>query len=402
MERLRRPPWTILLGIAAMAAAGCAKQPSEDAAATNVADSTSSHSEPVMEAEMNISKEAYGETPDAVPVDLYTLTNDNGLKVKVIAYGAIITSVEVPDRDGKFENVTLHCDSLADYLAEHPHFGAVVGRYGNRIAAGKFTLDGTVYTLATNNGANHLHGGEKGFDKYVWEAKPIEGDESVGVALTLVSPDGDEGYPGTLTATVTYTLTNDDELRMDYTATTDKPTVVNLTNHAYWNLAGSGDVLGHQMMLNADRYLAVDEGLIPLGSPDAVKDTPMDFTQPKAIGSRIDQLKDADTGAGGYDHCYVLNKPTDDEMSLAARVVDPQSGRVMEIRTTQPAVQFYTGNFLDGSVSGSGVDYQQHHAFCLETQHYPDSPNKPDYPSTVLQPGETYRQSTVHRFSMQK
>jgi len=350
------------------------------------------------ETKMTLTKRPYGQLEDGTEIEQYTLSNGKGLTVKVITYGAMITAVEVPDRDGKIENITLFRDSLEDYLAGHPYFGCAVGRYANRIAQGKFTLDGTEYTLATNDGANHLHGGEKGFDKLVWKAKPIEEKDFVGVRFKLVSPDGDEGYPGTLTATVTYAVTDEDELIMKYTAKTDKPTVVNLTNHAYWNLAGagSGDVLNHELMLNADGYLPVDEGLIPLGTVASVKGTPMDFTQPKTIGSRIEQVE------GGYDHCYVLNKEAGKKRTLAARVVEPTSGRVMEIYTTQPAIQFYTGNFLDGTISGGGVDYQKHYAFCLETQHYPDSPNQPNFPTTVLRPGETYRQSTVHRFSVRK
>jgi aldose 1-epimerase len=357
---------------------------------------------PRSDTKMRIDKQTYGKMLDGTEVDQYTLTNAKGLKVKIITYGAMITSVEVPDRNGKLANVTLYRDSLKDYLAGHPFFGCAVGRYANRIAKGKFTLDGQEYTLATNNGQNHLHGGNKGFDKYVWQAEPVEGEGFVGVKFSHVSPDGDEGYPGELKATVTYTLTNDNELKMDHTATTDKPTVVNLTNHAYWNLAapggypGSGDVLGHELMLHADQYLPVDAGLIPLGKSQAVQGTPMDFTQPKTIGSRIDQVE------GGYDHCYVLSRKEGEKVSLAARVVEPKSGRVMEIYTTQPAIQLYTGNFLDGTVTGGGVAYQKHYAFCLETEHYPDSPNRPEYPSTVLRPGETYHEVTVHKFSVRK
>jgi aldose 1-epimerase len=353
---------------------------------------------PRIEAKMSVEKQSYGKMLDGTEVDQYTLTNTGGLKVKVITYGALITSVEVPDRDGKFANVTLFRDSLEDYLAGHPYFGCAVGRYANRIAKGKFTLDSQEYTLATNNGENHLHGGDQGFDKHVWKAEPVEGDDFVGVKFSLVSPDGDEGYPGELKATVTYSLTAGNELKMEYTATTDKPTVVNLTNHAYWNLAGagSGDVLGHELTLNADRFLPVDDGLIPLGELRSVEGTPMGFTQPETIGARIDQVE------GGYDHCYVLNQEEGEQMTLAARAVEPKSGRVMEIYTTQPAIQLYTGNFLDGTVSGGGVAYQKHHAFCLETEHYPDSPNRPEFPSTTLRPGQTYHEVTVHKFSVRK
>jgi aldose 1-epimerase len=346
---------------------------------------------------MSIQKTAIGKVPDGTEVDQYTLTNANGLRVKIITYGATLTTVEVPDRHGKSDVVTLYLDSLDDYLAGHPYFGSTVGRYANRIAKGRFTLDGAEYTLATNNGPNHLHGGIQGFDKAVWKAESAQGEDCVGVKVTHVSPDGDEGYPGTLTASVTYSLTNDNELKMEYTATTDKPTVVNLTNHAYWNLAGagSGDVLGHLLRLNADCYLPVDEGLIPLGELAPVQGTPMDFTKPHTIGSRIAQVE------GGYDHCYVLNKKGE-KLTRAARVVEPKSGRVMEIYTTQPGIQLYTGNFLDGSLTVAGKPAKKHYAFCLETEHFPDSPNRPEFVSTVLRPGETYHEVTVHKFSVQK
>jgi len=346
------------------------------------------------ESEMGVHKRVIGKLQSGDEVVQYVLANASGIRITVMTYGATITSVVLPDRDGKLENVTLSLDSFEDYLGDHPYLGSLVGRYANRIAKGRFTLDGNAYTLATNNGPNHLHGGLKGFDKRLWQSEPMESDDAVGVTLTYISPDGEEGYPGTLTTAVVYKLTNDNQLIMDYTATTDKPTVVNLTNHAYWNLAGagSGTVLDHLLMLNADRFLPVDDTLIPLGSPEDVEGTPMDFREPKAVGSRIEQVE------GGYDHCYVLNQPAPGELVLAARLVDPRSGRVMEIHTTQPAVQLYTGNFLDGSLQGGGNAYGKHAALCLETQHYPDSPNRPDYPSTVLRPGETYRQTTVHKF----
>jgi aldose 1-epimerase len=352
---------------------------------------------------MSVTKTPYGKLPDGAEVELYTLTNSNGLKVKIMTYGATITEVDVPDRKGKIENVTLYRDSLADYVKDTSYFGATVGRYANRIAKGKFKLDGKEYALAVNNGNNHLHGGNKGFNKVVWKATPIQPKGSlVGVVFTYESPDGEEHYPGNLSAKVTYRLTNDNELKTEYEATTDKPTIVNLTNHAYWNLAGagSGDVLGHEMQIDADRYLPIED-FIPVGAPAPVKDTPMDFTTPKTIGSRIEQLG---TGKNdGYDHCYVLNKKEGGErLSLAARVVEPASGRVMEIYTTQPGIQFYSGNFLDGSVTAGGKKYEKHFAFCLETEHYPDSPNRPDYPPTVLRPGQTYKETTVYKFSVQK
>jgi len=301
----------------------------------------------------------------------------------------------VPDKAGKMADIVLGCKTLAEYEAGHPYFGALIGRYGNRIAKGKFTLDGVEYTLAVNNGANHLHGGLVGFDKKVWKAEQVKTADSVGVKLTYVSTDMEEGYPGTLTSTVVYELTNNNELKIDYTATTDKPTILNLTHHGYFNLAGhdAGDILDHAMMIAADRYTPVDEGLIPTGELAPVAGTVMDFTKPTAIGARI-----KDVQGGGYDHNYVLTSGGG-KMALAARVADPKTGRVMEVLTTEPGVQFYTGNFLDGTNKGKGTVYNKHAAFCLETQHYPDSPNKPDWPSVVLRPGQTYRHATVYRFS---
>ncbi|MFZ5832713.1 MAG: aldose epimerase family protein [Planctomycetota bacterium] len=347
---------------------------------------------------MSVERALYGKMPDGTEVDVLTLTNKNGMSLKIITYGARLIEINVPDREGKVENVTLFRDSLDDYIAGNPYFGTTVGRYANRIAKGTFTLDGAEYKLPINNGPNSLHGGLEGFDKRVWKAEPIEGDDAVAVKFSLTSPDGDQGYPGKLDATVTYTLTNENELKLDYTATTDKTTIVNLTNHAYFNLAGAGDgdILGHELMLNADKYLPVDETLIPLGELKDVAGTPMDFTEPHTIGERIAKVE------GGYDHCYVLNKPQPGEMSLAAKVVEPKSGRTMEVYTTQPGIQFYSGNFLDGTVSGGGVDYQKHWGFCLETQHFPDSPNQPSFPNTVLKPGDTYKESSVYKFGVQK
>jgi aldose 1-epimerase len=346
------------------------------------------------EGKMTVTKKEWGTMPDGTPVELYTLSNQAGIEVDVTTFGAMLTRVAVPDRDGNAENVTLCLESLEDYRAGHPYFGCVVGRYANRIADGRFSLDGKEYKLATNNGKNHLHGGNEGFDKKVWQAEPIESDEAVGVRLTYTSPDGEEGYPGELSATVRYELTAENELVMDYTAVTDAPTVVNLTNHAYWNLGGadSGSVLDQQLVIEADEFLPVDDTLIPLGTPMAVAGTAMDFRQGETIGARIDQVE------GGYDHCYLLNKTADGEMSLAARLGDPESGRVMEVYTTQPAMQLYSGNFLDGSLSAHGNTYNKHGAVCLETQHFPDSPNQPSFPSTVLRPGEKYHQRTVHKF----
>ncbi len=346
---------------------------------------------------MELRKEPFGKA-EGKEVDLYTLVNRNGLRVKLMTYGATLTAVQVPDRHGKVDNITLYLDTLEDYLKGHPFFGSTVGRYANRIAFGRFTIDGLSYQLATNNNRHHIHGGRKGFDKYVWSAEPIRGEDFVGVVFSHTSPDGDEHYPGTLQAKATYTLNNQNELRMIFEATTDKPTHVNICNHAYWNLAGAGTgtILDHIMMLNADKYLPVDKELIPLGDPEPVFGTPMDFlTEPKTIGSRIHQVPGA-----GYDHCYVLRKEAPGAMTLAARVVEPNSGRVMEVYTTQPGVQFYTGNFLDGSLRAGKHRYPKHAGFCLETQHFPDSPNRPSYPSTLLRPGQTYREETIHKFSL--
>jgi aldose 1-epimerase len=353
---------------------------------------------------MSVTKEAYSKLPDGTQIEQYTLSNANGLKVKIITYGAIITAVETPDRNGKVENITLHRDSLAGYLEldkdgkpTTPHFGSTIGRYGNRIAKGRFTLEGKEYKLAINNAPNSLHGGEKGFDRVVWKAEPVQSPGAAGVVFRYTSPDGEEGYPGTLDVKVIYSLTDKDELKMDFEAKTDKTTVLNLTNHAYWNLAGAGrgDVLKHELMLNADRFLPVDSTQIPLGRLDPVKGTPMDFTSPKAVGKDIAKVE------GGYDHCYALLRKGDG-LSLAARVTEPTSGRVMEIYTTQPGIQFYTGNHLDGTIRADGKTYEKQYALCLEAQHYPDSPNQKDFPTTVLKPGETYKQTTVHKFSVQK
>jgi aldose 1-epimerase len=346
---------------------------------------------------MNVQKQQWGVMPDGACVDLYTLANAHGLKVKIMTYGATITSVETPDRDGRSANVTLFLDTFSDYLRGHPYIGSTVGRCANRIAKGKFTLDGKEYALAANIDGNHLHGGVQGFDKKIWKAQPVQTAEAAGVAFHYVSPDGEEGYPGALAANVTYRLTDRNELKMEYAATADKPTVVNLTNHAYWNLAGagSGDILGHEAAIQADGYLPVADGFIPLGEIASVKNTPLDFvSRPMTIGSRIAEVQ------GGYDHCYVLNKKGGEKISLAARVVEPRTGRVMEVYTDQPGVQFYTANFLDGALSGGGVKYEKHAGFCLETQHFPDSPNRPNFPSVVLRPGETYTHVTIHRFGV--
>ncbi|MFD0659290.1 aldose epimerase family protein [Thermocatellispora tengchongensis] len=328
--------------------------------------------------------------PSGEPVERHVLDNGGGLRVGVLTYGAIIQSIEVPDSRGTRANVALHCDTIEDYLTRSRYFGALVGRYGNRIAGGRFTLDGVTYTLARNQEPNHLHGGEQGFDKRLWS---VHEADDVTLTLSYTSPDGEEGYPGTLTATVTYEVTPQDELRITYAATTDAPTVVNLTNHSYFNLAGAGhgDILGHVVMLDADAYLPVDENKIPLGDPAQVSGTPFDFTIPTAVGARIDEKHPQLIIGGGYDHCWVFNEGD----GVKARVVDGGSGRVMEVLTSEPGVQFYTGNSLDPEASG----YGPHAGLCLETQHFPDSPNHPDYPTTVLRPGETYQSTTIYRFT---
>ena len=342
-----------------------------------------------------VARSDFGQTRDAKTVDLYTLTNKNGLVAKITNYGGILTELHVPDRNGQNGNVVLGFATLDKYLAGHPFFGATTGRVANRIAGGRFTLDGKQYTLVTNNGPNHLHGGTSGFDKKLWDAEPSETKNGPSLTLRYVSPDGEEGYPGTLTTTVVYTLTNEDELKIEYRATTNNPTIVNLTNHSYFNLAGDGEgtVLDHELMINADRYTVFDATQIPTGEIRSVEGTPLDFRKPTPIGQRIAQVE------GGYDHNFVLNGRTG-RMKLCARVRDPKSGRVMEIRTTEPGVQLYTANGLDGKITGvSGKPYPKYGAFCLETQHYPDSVNHPEFPSVVLRPGQTYKTTTVHKFS---
>ena len=348
----------------------------------------------------NIDVKAFGQAPDGKQVRLYSLRNANGLTADIMTYGAIVVSLRTPDRKGQMADIVLGYDNLQEYIKISPYFGAIVGRYGNRIAKGKFTLDGAEYTLATNNNANHLHGGIKGFDKVVWDDKPVQRTDAVGVRLSYLSKDGEEGYPGNLKATVTYLLTNKNELRIEYEATTDKATPVNLTHHGYFNLTGGQrDILGHVLALNADRFTPVDEGLIPTGELKAVKDTPMDFTKATAIGARIANEHQQLKFGGGYDHNWVLNKGGK-EMTVAARVSEPTTGRIMEIRTVEPGIQFYSGNFLDGTITGKGGRVYPHRwGFCLETQHYPDSPNKPNFPSTILRPGEKYETTTIYRFS---
>ena len=345
---------------------------------------------------MEVRRELFGRLPDGTPVDIYTLINKSGIEARVMTYGAALVSLKLPDRNGAFADVNLGFDNLEGYLGTHPYFGVIVGRYANRIAKGRFTLDGVEYQLAQNNNGNTLHGGLRGFDKAVWRAEAIQVADGVGIRLTYLSKDMEEGYPGNLSVTVVYMLTNAQELRIDYEAVTDKKTPVNLTNHAYWNLKGegNGDILGHVVQLEAEKYTAVDSPvtLIPTGAITAVAGTPLDFTSPHAIGERIAQVE------GGYDHNFVL-RSGGGTLTLAARVEEPETGRILEIFTDQPAIQLYTGNFLDGTVVGKGGKaYQKHYGFCLETQHFPDSPNHPNFPSTILEPGQKYRTATVHKF----
>jgi aldose 1-epimerase len=352
---------------------------------------------------MNIEKRAYAKTADGVPIDLYTLTNTHGTKVEITNYGGIIVSLYVPDRDGVLGDIVLGFDDPERYLTRNPFFGCLVGRVGNRIAKGRFSLKGVEYVLAQNNGENHLHGGWKGFDKVVWEAETVQENGAVGLKLFYLSVDGEEGYPGNLSVTVTYWLNDDNELTIDYKATTDKATHVNLTNHSYFNLAGagSGDILGHEVTINASRFTPVDATLIPIGELRSVAGTPLDFRQSTPIGARIDQ-KDEQLGyGGGYDHNWVLDNDPG-TLGLAARVYEPTTGRVMEVYTTEPGVQLYTSNMMPPSIQGkAGREYVWRGALCLETQHYPDTPNQPNFPSTVLEPGETYSHITVFKFSTQ-
>jgi aldose 1-epimerase len=345
----------------------------------------------------------FGTTRDGKAVEIYTLTNAHGHEMRVITYGGTITSLKVPDRSGHLGDIVLGFDTIDGYLKDPPYFGALIGRYGNRIAKGQFTLDGKTFKLATNNGPNHLHGGVKGFDKVIWNAVPDSDANGVSVTLSRISPDGEEGYPGNLQTTVRYTLTDKNELAIDYRATTDKATPVNLTQHSYFNLADdAGDILGHELTIHASRYTPVDDTLIPTGELAAVDGTPFDFRKATTISARIATDNEQLKNGGGYDHNWVLDRKGPG-VQAAARLVDSKSGRTLDVATTEPGLQVYSGNFLDGSITGkSGRVYRRRTGLCLETQHFPDSPNHPNFPSTILKPGQTYSSQTVFTFGVQK
>lgn len=360
---------------------------------------TSSKTQEKVIPQVTLSKSTYGKTPEGNPVDKFILKNDNGMQVEVITYGGIITSWTAPDKNGKYENIVLGYDSLEQYIQKTPYFGAIIGRYGNRIANGKFSIDGKEYTLETNDGPNHLHGGVQGFDKVVWMASEIKNKNGAALKLTYLSKDDEGGYPGNLTSTVIYTLTNEDALEVSYEAVTDKKTIVNLTQHAYFNLSGdfSKDILDHELMLDADTYLPVEETLIPTGEIRSVENTPFDFRQPKTIGKDINQENEQLKRGKGYDHCWVLNHQGG--MRKVSSAYHPTTGRLLEISTDEPGMQFYCGNFLDGTLPmPGGGTYAKRTGFCLETQHYPDSPNQDAFPSVLLAPGETYSSKTIFKF----
>jgi aldose 1-epimerase len=342
-----------------------------------------------------IQQAPFARLPDGRQVNVFTLANAAGMHVRILDLGGIITEIHVPDRDGVFADVALGFDTLDPYLGDSPYFGALIGRYGNRIAGGRFTLDGQAYTLPVNNGKNHLHGGVPGFDRVLWRSR-IEGNELV---LDYRSPDGEQGYPGELDATVRYSLSDDNAIVVRFSAVTDRATPVNLTQHSYFNLAGGGDILGHEMQIDADHIVPIDADLIPSGELMPVAGTPFDFRTPRPIGARIDAPHEQLLHGGGYDHCFALNDAAPGALRLAARVREPRSGRVLELFTQEPGVQFYSGNFLDGSLAGKGRSYAYRSGFCLEPQHFPDSPNQPSFPNTILRPGETYATESRFRFS---
>lgn len=347
----------------------------------------------------SITKAPFGKAPNDTPVDIYTLRNAKGCEVRICNYGGIVTSLKVPDKDGKMGDVVLGYDHLDGYLKSTPYFGCLVGRYGNRIAKGKFTLNGQAYTLVTNNYPNALHGGLKGFDKVVWQARAYESQIGPALELRYLSKDGEEGYPGNLSVTAVYTLTEDNALRLDYTATTDQDTILNLTHHSYFNLRGHGDNLGHVVQIHADKFIPVDATLIPTGELRPVDGTPFDFRKSTPIGARVNADDEQIKFGGGYDHCWVINQKAG-QLAQQAVVYEPETGRVLEVWSTEPGLQFYGGNFLDGTITGkSGWTYQFREAFCMEPQHFPDSPNQPNFPSTALKPGQTYQNTIIYKFS---
>jgi len=393
----RQQPLVTIATALVLASAACSRgEPSADEAPAP----EPTAGEPDMSA--SVRRAPFGATPEGEAVEMFTLTNANGVEVRAITYGGTIISLRTPDRDGAMGDIVLGFETLDGYLAGTPYFGAVIGRYGNRIAGGRFELDGEAYELANNDGPNHLHGGSVGFDKVVWAGQPFGNADGVGVVFRYTSADGEEGYPGTLSVQVAYTLTDSDELVVDYLATTDRATHVNLTQHSYFNLAGGGAILDHELTIAASAYTPVTATLIPTGEVAPVEGTPFDFRAATAIGARIDS-PDAQLRYGrGYDHNFVLDR-SGDGLELAARVMEPTTGRTLEIHTTEPGLQFYSGNFLDGTLTGKGGQTYGHRTgFCLETQHYPDSPNQPSFPSTILRPGEEYRTRTVFAFGVQR
>ncbi len=381
-ERSRRVGWIVMVSVTAIMFCSCTS--------TTQGQNTG---------KATIEVKPFGQA-DGQQVQLYTLTNAKGMKAQITNYGAIVTSLTAPDKNGKMDDIVLGYDNLEGYIGNTTYFGAIVGRYGNRIGKGKFTIDGKEYSVTVNDGANSLHGGKKGFNKVVWQSEKVENPDGVGVKLTYLSKDGEEGYPGNLKSTVTYLLTNNNELRIDYEATTDKPTVVNLTHHGYFNLTGvQNDILGHELKINADKITPVDSGLIPTGQLANVEGTPFDFRKSTAIGARINADNEQLKFGKGYDHNWVLNT-NGDLKAVAVELYEPTTGRLMTVSTTEPGVQFYSGNFLDGTITGKGGKvYKLRSGLCLETQHYPDSPNKPNFPSTLLKPGQTYKSTTIYKFT---
>jgi aldose 1-epimerase len=347
---------------------------------------------------VSVTESSFGKLPTGEETVLYTLTNANGIVVKVTNYGGVITSIMAPDKKGVMGDIVLGFDNVDGYIKNTSFFGAIIGRYGNRIGKGQFTLDGKKYQLTLNDGVNHLHGGKVGFDKVLWKSNSFKTETTVGVTLTHFSPDGDQGYPGNLKVTAVYQLTNDNEFIMKYHATTDKSTPINMTQHPYFNLAGSGTILDQELMINGSHFTPIDSGLIPTGELTPVAGTPFDFTKSHAIGDMINQKNEQLKNGGGYDHNWVLNKKSDNEWGLDARFYDPKSGRVLEVYSDEPGIQFYSGNFLDGKVKGKGVDFVYRGGICLEPQHYPDSPNKPNFPNTILKAGEEYNSALSFRF----